>query len=190
MAKGGADQPVWFEDFARATHAPWFDEFAQANAQAAPPPAAKPVPSDRPAKPSDRRTSVRFRVDEANAWVQERTLVTLLRLSKRGLDGTVINLSEGGVLVRTDSRLELKSKLRVRIVFERFKDVIESNGEVRWSHEVPKKSTFLGGIQFVGLDPSIARKIRLMGEYFTSVQYKELREKRLREQNNRLIFPS
>jgi len=188
MSAGGQGGP-WFEDFLKAS-APWYGKFAQANASAPAPAPPKPPPAPLPGGGSNRRANDRFRVDEAGVWLQVGAVARLLNLSRSALEGRVRDLSVGGVMVVTDVKLQVGAKCRVRILFERFRDVIESHGEVRWSRQVPgKDSAFVAGLQFVRLAPPLARKIALMREYFNSVQYKEVREIRRREEAKGLKFP-
>ena len=189
MADKGPGGSVWFEDFLKAS-APWYDEFARANAAAPPPAPTKPAPAPRPGGGANRRAHERFRVEEAGLWLQVGALARLLNLSKGAVEGRVANLSEGGVMILTSVTLEAGAKCRARIVFEKFRDVIESRGEVRWSRQVPgKEGGFAAGIQFLRLDAPLARKIALMREYFGSVQYREIRELRRREEEKGLKFP-
>jgi hypothetical protein len=189
MSGGGQSGP-WFEDFLKAS-APWYGEFAQANAAAATPappkPASTPLPDGRP----NRRAHDRFAVDEADAWLHVGAVARLLKLARSAVQGRVADLSVGGAMVLTGTKLEVGARCRIRILFEKFRDVIESGGEVRWSRQVPRKdSAFVAGVHFVRLAPPLGRKIALMREYFTSMQYREIRELRRREEERGFKFPS
>ena len=170
--------------------APWFDDFVRANAAAPSSAPSKPAPLPLSGGGANRRGHERFRVDEAIAWLQTGTLARLLNLRRGTVEGRVVDLSEGGVMLLNDVRLKAGAKCSARILFEKFRDVIESRSVVRWSRQVPgKEASFVAGIQFVRLPAPVGRKIALMREYFTSVQYREIRELRRREQEKGLKFP-
>ena len=180
----------------------WFKEFKKVSAGGPSQPASGPValpdaPAPAPALPparapetTERRKYIRFEVEEAVARFHRRGITTMIGLSKLGLEGTVLDLSEGGLRILTDERILAGTKIYVQIQIARFQDQIESDALARWCRQNPKKEDeFHVGFMFTGLDTSQARKFAVMREYFTSAQYKAIREARIREQKTAFRFP-
>jgi len=97
----------------------------------------KPVLSPGPrafqlkAKPENLRKFLRFTIDGITATLYVKSLLNTLGIARRNRSRAVLNLSEGGVMVLTTERIPLKTKVRVRLEIEKFRDVIETDGEVR-----------------------------------------------------------
>lgn len=86
---------------------------------------------------------------------------------------SVVNLSQGGVLVKFVKRLPVESRHSLRIEIPRYKETIEGIGEIRWCGESAKsKSEIYLGIQFVNLPAAEQRKLTGMYELVTSAEYK------------------
>ena len=85
----------------------------------------------------------------------------------------IINLSQGGAMVRIARRLAVDSRHPLRIEIPKFKEVIETVGEVRWCGESAKReSEIYVGIQFLNLPSADREKLVGMYEHFTSGEYK------------------
>ena len=77
-------------------------------------------------------------------------------------------------MVSTQAKLARGAKVLLRIEMEKFKDVIEAEGEVRWCYVSARNaSEFYAGIQFLDLPPAAASKIGKMRAWFTSPEFKQ-----------------
>lgn len=155
--------------------ADWFSEFKRANQNYAPPKAE--TTSEGTKKPSDRRRYARFEVDECQATMFREGLLTIFGVGKGNLARAALDLSEGGVRLQIHERIPIGTKVRMIIQMEKYKDQIEASGVVRWCYQSAKHSKdFYAGVEFEELDPAQKRKISLMREWFTSPQYRAVRE--------------
>jgi len=125
-------------------------------------------------KGSELRTNDRFRVDDiAIPVVYEHGLLSSLGIGRVNQARSAVNLSEGGVLVRTHDQMKSGTKVRVRLEIEKFEDVIEAEGVVRWCFQSAKEqSNFYAGIRFTNMPPPIASKIAKLRSYYTSPEYR------------------
>jgi Tfp pilus assembly protein PilZ len=155
--------------------ADWFSEFKKANQNYAPP-KTETTPGGTK-KPSERRRYSRFEVDECQATMYRGGLLTIFGVGKGNLARAALDLSEGGVRLQIHERIPIGTKVRMIIQMEKYKDQIEASGEVRWCYQSAKHSKdFYAGVEFEELDPAQKRKISLMREWFTSPQYRAVRE--------------
>lgn len=153
----------------RTSEHTWFEEEGKK-----PPSSAKP-------KQDNRRSHPRFQVDGSSAHLYRDGLLTALGLGRSNKGRSALDISETGARVLVTERLLPKTKVRLRIEIERYNDAIEVGGEVCWCRETVKGGSFQVGIRFSDSDATLRRKIGLMHEWFSSPQYKSIREKRLRE---------
>ena len=71
---------------------------------------------------------------------------------------------------------------KIKIEMEKYSDSVEATGVIRWCYQSAKKKTdFFAGVQFLDLDAATRRKINLMREWFTSPQYRQVRETKQRQ---------
>src|SRR5687768_15173123 len=131
-------------------------------------PEPKP-PSDRviPAAPVDKRETPRFKVEGTTASVGKPGFLAELGL------GTpkhhVVNLSQGGAMIRLGKRLPVDSRHPLRIEIPKCKEVIETVGEIRWCAASAKNdSDIYVGVRFVDLSAAEQTKLAGMHELFTS----------------------
>jgi hypothetical protein len=140
----------------------------------APTPGPAPVPGSATTPIPERREQrqhPRFKVDGASVVLGKEGLFASLGLGRR--TDPVVNISQGGVLVRTSKLLAVKTRLPLRIEIPKFKEVIECEGEVRWSGQSAKSdSEFYAGFCFVRIDPAQQKKIALMQEMLASNEYR------------------
>ncbi len=128
----------------------------------------RPKPS-----PQDRRRHPRFPVDECTVVLQRSGIIATIGLRKENIARDLLDLSEGGMRVRTAERLEIGAKVRIRLVLTRYSDEIEAWGEVRWTATPPlHPSEHTAGIKFTKIDPRHARKIANMKNWFLSPQFR------------------
>ena len=155
--------------------ADWFAEFKKANQDyVAPNTETTPGGSK---KPNERRRYTRFEVDECQATMYREGILTIFGVGKGNLARAALDLSEGGVRLQIQDRIPIGTKVRMIIEMEKYKDHIEASGEVRWCYQSAKHSKdFYAGVEFEELDPAQKRKISLMREWFTSPQYRAVRE--------------
>jgi hypothetical protein len=130
------------------------------------------VPSERAIPVStDKREHPRFKVEGAFASVGKPGFLASLGLGP--IKHAVINLSQGGVMIRLGKRLPLESRHELRIEIPKCKEVIESVGEIRWCLPSAKdESDIYVGFRFAELPASERRKLAGMYELFTSAEYK------------------
>ena len=138
----------------------WFAEFKKVNKNA--PAELSPKGDSTPAgtgKASDRREHTRFEIDECQATLYREGLLTALGISKSNRARAALDLSEGGVRFLTHERIPIGTKVRMIIQMEKYKDVIDASGEVRWCYQSAKTpGDFYAGVQFANLDPAQKRK--------------------------------
>ncbi|HXX93458.1 MAG TPA: PilZ domain-containing protein [Planctomycetota bacterium] len=140
-----------------------------------PPEHRKDAPSDGVGKPArqELRRHLRFRIDDASAKLYIKGFLTSIGLGKVNKARAAINLSEGGTLLLTFERIAPGTKVVVRIDMERFEDVIDVDGVVKWCEQSGKSDKdWYAGIEFSGLDGGDSKKIARMREWFTSPEYK------------------
>src|SRR5262245_38241636 len=120
---------------------------------------------------SELRANARFQVDEiAIPVVYQQGFLSSLGIGRVNQARSAVNLSEGGVLVRTLDRMKTGTKVKVRLEIEKMKDVIEAEGVVRWCFQGAKEETsFYAGIGFTNVPPSVASKIARLRGYYTSL---------------------
>jgi hypothetical protein len=119
------------------------------------------------------RGYTRFKTQEATARIYIKGLLSSLGIGRKNEAQTAVNLSEGGILLLTQSKLKAGAKVQVRIEFEKYKDVIECDGEVRWCYQSARDAgDFYAGIQFKNLTPTQTALIGKMRSWFTSPEYR------------------
>jgi hypothetical protein len=134
-----------------------------------------------PSKKSELRSSVRFHVDDAVPLVYEKGLLTAIGIGRTNQARSAVNLSEGGLLVRTHDRMKNGAKVKVRLEIEKLKDIIEAEGVVRWCFQSAKEvGSFYAGIRFTKLPAPAASKIAKLRGYFTSPEYRSRNASRRR----------
>jgi len=165
---GNASQQDWTAEFKKLT----------APHQAA----AASAPGGR----SERRQFPRFTLFDATAKLYRRGATALFGLARLSIEGSVVDLSEGGARVLTGEQLLADTKIHLRIEIAKFDDRVEADGLVRWCRRDPKdESRHFAGVAFAAADPSLGRKIAQMRAWFTSPQAVALRGQRLREEERR-----
>lgn len=122
---------------------------------------------------SELRRSARFHVDDAVTLVYRKGLLQSLGIGRTNEARAAVNLSEGGILIRTRDRIKNGTKVKVRLDIEKFKDVIEAEGVVRWCVQgAGDDGDYYAGILFTRVPaPAVAKIARLRG-YFTSPEYR------------------
>ena len=136
---------------------------------------------------ADRRRSARFPVFDATVKLYRRGATALFGLARLSIEGTAAGLSEDGADLVVGEQLLPDTKIHLRIDIAKFDDRVEADAVVRWCHKDPKvENRYSVGVEFMGADPVLARKIAQMRGWFTSPQAQALREQRLREERDRL----
>jgi len=121
----------------------------------------------------DLRRHLRFRIDDASAKLYIKGFLTTLGLGRVNQVRAAINLAEGGTLLLVRQPIPVGTQVVVRIDLERFGDLIESTGVVRWCTQSSKSDQdYYAGIEFAGLSPADLKKIVRMRDWFTSPEYK------------------
>ncbi|HLY11629.1 MAG TPA: PilZ domain-containing protein [Planctomycetota bacterium] len=158
--------------------ADWFAEFKKLNPASSPTPVREQTESSKESgKPSDRRRHSRFEIDECQATLHRDGLLTVLGVGKSNRARAALDLSEGGVRFLTHERIPVGTKVRMVIEMDRYKDQISASGEVRWCYQSGKNSgDFYAGVEFTDLPAAEKRKIAMMRDWFTSPQYRAVRD--------------
>jgi Tfp pilus assembly protein PilZ len=163
--------------------ADWFAEFKKLNpSPASPAPVREQVESTKElGKPNERRRHSRFEIDECQATLHRDGLLTVLGMGKNNRARAALDLSEGGVRFLTHERIPVGTKVRMIIEMERYKDQISAAGEVRWCYQSAKNGDdFYAGVEFIDLPAAEKRKIAMMRDWFTSPQYRAVRDSKKR----------
>jgi len=165
--------------------ADWFAEFKKLNPGSSSAPAGAKTEKDTSKenrKPEERRKHFRFEIDECQATLYRDGLLTVLGVGKNNRARAAIDLSEGGVRFQTLERFPIGSKVRVIIEMERYKEQIDASGEVRWCYQSTKNSEdYYCGVEFLDLPATEKRKIAMMRDWFTSPQYRAVRDAKKRK---------
>jgi Tfp pilus assembly protein PilZ len=150
------------------------------------------MPDGGPAgRKSELRTSARFRIDDAVPLVYKKSLLASLGINRTNQAEAAVNLSEGGMLIRTTDRMKAGTRVKVRLEIERFKDILEAEGVVRWCFQSAKAgSTYYAGIRFTKVPAPVALKISKLRGYFTSPEYRSRHANRKRRSLLGVDFPA
>jgi hypothetical protein len=136
--------------------------------------AKKDFTSSAKLKRAELRQHLRFRVEGARTEITLKGFLAKLGLGRKNEARVTVNLSEGGILLSTHGKLAPGTKVQLRIEMEKFKDVIDVEGEVRWCYASARDaSDFYTGIQFLKLTPAQISKIAQMRAWFTSPEFKQ-----------------
>ena len=120
------------------------------------------------------RRHPRFKTDEATVQLYIKGLLTTLGIGRKNEARASVNLSEGGILLATNVKLNKGAKVQVRIEIEKFKDVIEAEGTVAWCFQNARDTaSWYAGIAFQNLPPAQAALIAKMRSWFTSPEYRQ-----------------
>lgn len=125
-------------------------------------------------KRAELRQHARFRIEDAKTEIYLKGFLAKLGFRRQNEARVAVNLSEGGILVSTLGKLVPGTRVQLRIEMEKFKDVIETEGEVRWCYMSARDaSDYYTGIQFLKLAPAHLSKINQMRAWFTSPEFKQ-----------------
>jgi PilZ domain len=160
----------------------WFSEFKKLTA---PPPDAAGAP---PTGKRERRRHPRFSMHDATIKLYRKGATAIFGLARLNIEGAVLDLSEGGLRLETGEQILIDTKVRMKITVVKFNDTFDADGVTRWCHADPKnEERFTVGVEFLNPDQGMLRKITQMRGWYTSTQYKALRDQSLREQKNKLM---
>ena len=155
----------------------WFSEFKKLTAPSSD--AAGTPPSGR----RERRRHARFSMHDATVKLYRKGATAIFGLARLNIEGAVLDMSEGGLRLETNEQLLIDTKLRLKVTVVKFNDTMDADGVTRWCHADPKNAErFTVGVEFLNLDPGALRKISQMKGWYTSSQYRALRDQHLREQ--------
>ena len=131
-------------------------------------------PSSGRLNKTELRRHSRFKTEEeATVQLYLKGLLTSLGIARKNEAHSAVNLSEGGILLTTGSKLKKGTRVQVRIEIEKFKDVIQAEGVVAWCFQSARDASFYAGISFENLAPAQAALIGKMRSWFTSPEYKQ-----------------
>lgn len=147
----------------------WFDEFKKVNSS------GQGAAAATPGGGGERRRCPRFSLHDATVKLYRRGATAIFGLARLSIEGSVEDLSDTGLRFETGERFLPDTKVRLKITVVKFNDTVEVDGVTRWCHQDPKNDElFRVGVEFVGVDPSAARKIAQMRGWYTSAQYQAL----------------
>ncbi len=134
----------------------------------------KPRKASEPSKAvKNLRKHVRFEIDEATPLVYVKGFLNLVGLGKSNKALDVMNLSEGGVLLKTLEKVPKGTKVHVRLKMEKYQDEFNADGVVRWCVLNPYAPVeYFMGVQFGALKEEQAKRLLKMRDWFTSPEYK------------------
>jgi hypothetical protein len=106
----------------------------------------------------DKREHPRFHVEGATTSLGKPGFLSSLGFGP--IRHQVVNLSQGGALVRVGKQFPIDSRHELRIEIPTYREIVETVGEVRWCAQSAKNaSDYYVGIQFVDLPPEDQRKL-------------------------------
>jgi len=106
----------------------------------------------------DKREHPRFQVDGATTSLGKPGFLSSLGFGP--IRHQVVNLSQGGAMVRVGKHFPVDSRHELRIELPTYREVVETIGEVRWcAQSVKNASDFYVGIRFVNLPEDDQRKL-------------------------------
>jgi hypothetical protein len=144
--------------------------------------------SSAKSKQENLRKHPRFRLEDARIELYLKGFLARMGIGRKNEARVAVNLSEGGIMVSTHGKLAPGTRVQVRIEMEKFKDVIETEGEVRWCYVSARDaSAYYSGIQFVKLAPEHIARIGQMRAWFTSPEYKQRSATRRRLADPKLV---
>lgn len=125
-------------------------------------------------KREDLRRNPRFRVPDTKTEMYLQGFLARIGIGRTNEARVAVNLSEGGIMVSTRGKLAPGTKVQLRLEMEKFKDIIEAEGEVRWCYVSARNaSEYYTGIRFLKLAPADISKIGQMRAWFTSPEFKQ-----------------
>jgi hypothetical protein len=137
----------------------------------------------------ERRRFARFELDDNRTELRRKSLLPIIGAGPN-LAHETLNLSEGGARLRTSDRVPPGTRVRVKIQLDRTRDAIEAIAEVRWTYQSARDgSVFYTGVEFAGEETDRTKKIAVMREWYSSPQYKAMKDSRLRKKESDLVFP-
>ena len=134
----------------------------------------------------------RFKVDDEAAIVlYPEKLRNFMGLGRANRAKAAVNLSEGGVLVRTSAKLEEGTRVRLTIRIAKFSDRFRCIGEVCWCYAAAHgKDEYYAGVRFLDLPPSDTKKIEKMRSWFNSSEYKAKTKFRKKDDGPQIVVDS
>jgi hypothetical protein len=126
----------------------------------------------------ENREHYRFRIEDATTEIYLQGFLGRIGLgrfdpNRKNEARVAVNLSEGGLMVSTHNKLPRGAKVHLRIEMEKFKDVLEADGIVRWCYASARNAAeFYTGIEFLNMPPAQIAKIAGMRAWFTSPEFK------------------
>ncbi|HZE97321.1 MAG TPA: PilZ domain-containing protein [Planctomycetota bacterium] len=144
------------------------------SAGSTPAPAGKKEITSAKFNRADLRQHARFKIEEARTQMFLQGFLSRIGIGRKNEARVAINLSEGGIMVSTLGKLKPGTRVKLRIEMEKFKDVIETDGVVRWCYASARNaSEYYAGIQFQKLAAPHVSKIAQMRAWFTSPEFKQ-----------------
>jgi len=110
------------------------------------------------ATPGDKREHPRFKVEGTTTVLGKPGFLASLGFGP--IKHPVVNISQGGAMVRVGKQFLVDSLHELRIEIPKYQEVLETVGEVRWCAQSAKNaSDFYVGIRFVDLPAADQEKI-------------------------------
>jgi hypothetical protein len=107
---------------------------------------------------NDKREHPRFQVEGATTSLGKPGFLSSLGFGP--IRHQVVNLSQGGALVRVGKEFPVESRHELRIELPTYREIVETLGEIRWCAQSAKNaSDYYVGIQFVDLPAEDRQKL-------------------------------
>ncbi len=117
--------------------------------------------------PRDKREHPRFKVEGATTVVGKPGFLASLGIGP--IRHSVVNISQGGAMVRVGKSLPIGSRHELQIEIPKANEVIQTVGEIRWCAQSARKaSDYYVGFRFVDLPAAERSKLGGMSERFAT----------------------
>ena len=108
--------------------------------------------------PGDKREHPRFKVEGTTTVLGKPGFLASLGIGP--IKHPVINISQGGAMVRVGKQFLVESLHELRIEIPKFQEIVETVGEVRWCAQSTRNaSDYYVGIRFVDLPAADQQKL-------------------------------
>jgi hypothetical protein len=108
--------------------------------------------------PGDKREHPRFRVEGTTTVMGKPGFLASLGFGP--IKHPVVNISQGGAMVRVSKEFPVDSVHELRIEIPKYQEVVETVGEIRWCAQSARNaSDFFVGIRFIDLPTADQQKL-------------------------------
>ena len=137
----------------------------------------------------DRRRHSRFPIDDYSVVLYRIGLLERIIFRKRNIGRAIEDLSESGVCVVLEKRVRLGTPVHLLLILNKFSDMFEARGKVRWVRASRKKDHFDAGVEFTGIGKVHSRKMQHIKGWFTSKAFQRQMTTRRTKEGKGFQFP-